>query len=281
MDKQNILLLLLLCFIWVNVSSHETARQEIIRQEIETKVPFSMAFHEFGWNALRSIAYNYGANFIGAGLGMWAFIETGIDWKYRNFAYEQRWMTAGCLTTLYVGYIIPVITPITLYATGRLIKSEKLQLVGLALVQSLLLTYAIQTPIKMITGRALPGVITALDHTREYRMDDFSGKFDWFNMNFIGGTPSGHTANSFSAAAVIDELYEDNLPLKIAVYSYATIVGLGVSLSVHWASEVFAGALIGYAVGKTVGKSFRRAQKDRERLSFYATTNSVGVYINL
>ncbi|MDR0785521.1 MAG: phosphatase PAP2 family protein [Treponema sp.] len=240
-----------------------------------------MAFRDFGWNALRSITYNYGANFIGAGVGTWAFIESGVDWEYRNFAYNQRRLTAGSLAALYVGYAIPVITPITLYATGRFVKNEKLQLVGLALIQAALLTYVIQTPLKMITGRALPGIVTALDHTRERRTDDFSGEFDWFNMNFLGGTPSGHTANSFAAAAVIAELYDDNIPLKIAVYSYAALVGLGVSLSVHWASEVFAGALIGYAIGKTVGKSFRRTQADRERWSFYVTTNSVGISVNL
>ncbi|MDR0410545.1 MAG: phosphatase PAP2 family protein [Treponema sp.] len=276
MNKQNILRVLLLCFVWSNISP-----QGIVRQEAETKVPLSMAFHEFGWNALRSITYNYGANFIGAGLGMWAFIETGLDWKYRNFAYEQTRLSTGCLTALYVGYVMPVITPITLYVTGRFIKDEKLQLVGLALIQSWLLTSIIQMPIKMITGRALPGVITVLDHTREYRVDDFSGKFNWFNMNFIAGTPSGHTANSFSAAAVIAELYNENLPLKIAVYSYAALVGLGVSFSVHWASEVFAGALIGYAIGKTVGRSFRRSWVDGERWSFYATPSSVGVSVNL
>jgi membrane-associated phospholipid phosphatase len=165
---------------------------------------------------------------------------------------------------------------------GRLTKDEKLQITALALTQSLLLTLAIQSPLKMITGRALPGIITELDHTRNARADDFSDEFNWFNNNFIGGWPSGHTANAFAAAATIAEIYKDNTWLKIGAYSYAALIGFGTTLDVHWASEAFAGALIGYAVGKTVGKSFSRLLKNDEvknNVSVYCTPNAIGVAI--
>jgi len=137
---------------------------------------------------------------------------------------------------------------------------------------------------KMITGRAGPGIVDNPAHERGLPEDDNSKKFNWFNMDFINGWPSGHTANAFSAAATIAEIYKENLWLKIGVYSYAALTGLGVSLNVHWASEVFAGALIGYAVGKTVGKSFRQLlnnDTDTDSLSFYFTPNSMGVIIHL
>jgi membrane-associated phospholipid phosphatase len=200
-------------------------------------IPPSLVFHNMGRNLLGAVTYNHGINFIGAGLGTWAFIETGIDWKWRNIAYDNTWLSNCGRPGLYIGFIVPALTPIITYITGRFRNNEKLQLAGLALSQSLILTLAIQTPLKMITGRAMPGIVNELDHTRNRRTDDFSGEFNWFNNNFIAGWPSGHTANAFAAAATISEIYKDNLRLKIGAYSYAILVGFGVTLNVHWTSR--------------------------------------------
>jgi len=256
----------------------------IFGQEVEPtneNVPISLVFHDIGWNALHSITYNYGINFAAAGLGTWGFIASGVDWKWRNLAYENDWMPKSGMPMVYIGYLVPGITPIAMYITGRSIHNTKLQVAGLALTQSLFLTLGMQTVLKVVTGREQPDIITELDHTRDEWTSDFSGDFDWFNMNFIGGWPSGHTANAFSAAATISELYHDNIPLQIGVWTYASLVGLGMSISVHWASDVFAGALIGYAIGKTVGKSFRKVLegKEEDKVALYATGSSAGVVL--
>jgi len=108
---------------------------------------------------------------------------------------------------------------------------------GMALVQTLMLSLAIQTPLKMITGRALPGIVTELDHTRNLPTENFSNEFSWFNMNPIGGWPSAHTLYSFAAAATISKIYNENIWLKVGVFSYAALIGFGVTLDVHWASD--------------------------------------------
>ena len=106
-------------------------------------------------------------------------------------------------------------------------------------------------------------------------------------MNVIDGWPSGHTANAFSAAATIAELYKDNRIAVTGSYIYAAAIGLGVSVNVHWASEVFAGALIGWAIGKTVGKSFARLLKrggiveDRDTVTLFINPYTVGVCVYL
>jgi membrane-associated phospholipid phosphatase len=215
-------------------------------------------------------------------LGTWAFIETGIDWRWRSIAYNNTWLSSLGQPGLYIGYIVPALTPVLTYAAGRFTEDEKLQITGKALAQTLMLTLAIQTPLKMISGRALPGIVTELDHTRNPRSDNFSNEFNWLGNNFIGGWPSGHTANAFAAAAAVSEIYNDSLWLKIGVFSYAALIGFGVTLDVHWASEALAGALIGYAVGKTVGKSFRKLlenDKNHNEPSFYFTPNSIGIII--
>jgi membrane-associated phospholipid phosphatase len=244
--------------------------------------PVTLMFHNMGRNLLDAVACNYGINFAAAGLGTWAFIETGIDWKWRNIAYDHAWLANCGKPELYVGYIVPGLTPIVAYVASRYTNDKKLLVTSLALAQSLMLTLLIQTPLKMITGRASPGIVDELDHTRSRQDDDFSGRFDWFNANFIRGWPSGHTANAFSAAATVAELYKDNLWLKIGVYSYAALIGFGVTLDVHWASEALAGALIGYAIGKTVGRSFSKLLKNSHadhRVSFYVAPNALGAIL--
>jgi membrane-associated phospholipid phosphatase len=233
---------------------------------------------------LNSITYNYGLNFIGTGVGTWAFIETGIDWKWRNIAYNNTWLSESGIPFLYIGYIVPVIAPIAAYTTGYFKNDEKLQITAIAIVQSLFLTLSTQAILKVATGRAVPGIVTEMDHIRDSREDDFSDEFDWFNFNFIAGWPSGHTANAFSFAAVISEIYHDNTALKIGAYTYAALVGLGVSVNAHWASDVLAGMLIGYAIGKTVGKSFCGLMEkghELQKVTLYATGNSLGIIVKL
>jgi membrane-associated phospholipid phosphatase len=275
---RNILLIIFICFMFTYAFGQEPTD--------DTKsgiVPLSMAFHNIGWNALHSITYNYGLNFIGAGLGTWAFIESGLDWKWNRLAYNNEWLPMTGRNANYIGYAVPMLTPVTLYLTGLSVKNEKLQITGLALTQSLMLTMLIQTPLKIATGRTWPGIVDGWDSPlsrRSDRADNYSCEFNWLNLDAIGGWPSGHTANAFSAAATIAQIYHDNIMLKVAVYTYASLLGLGMSVYDHWASDVIAGALIGIAVGTTVGKSYRSLIDGKEnRLMFYATSNSIGLII--
>lgn len=244
-----------------------------------------MVFHNIGWNALHSITCNYGLNFIGAGFCTLAFIETGLDWKWNRLAYNNEWMPKVGGNANYIGYAVPVLTPVVLYLTGISKKDEKLQITGLALAQSFMLTTVIQTPLKIATGRTWPGLADGWDSPlskRSGRTEDYSREFDWFNFDAVGGWPSGHTANAFSAAATIAQIYYDNLSLKIALYSYASLIGLGMSIYDHWASDVIAGALIGLAIGTTVGKSYRNLIESKEsKITFYAAPNSVGIIIKI
>jgi membrane-associated phospholipid phosphatase len=245
-------------------------------------VPVSDVFRNAGKNILNTFAYNNGMNFIGAAAATHILIETGLDWKWRDVPYHNSWIAGGGRPGLYIGYVIPAIAPVAAYLTGRTLKNEKLQITGLALAQSVLLTMGIQSSLKMITGRALPGIVADLDHARDFRTNDFSNEFDWFNMNPVGGWPSSHTASAFAAAATVAAIYDDSLILKIVAYSYAVLIGFGVTLNVHWASDAVAGALMGYAIGKTVGRSFsgRHGNTGRKNaISFYGSPFSFGVRI--
>jgi len=278
--KNNILFLVFIIFLYFSIFAEEN--------NDVSHPPLTLVFHNMGWNTLHSFTYNYGINFIGAGLGTWAFIETDIDWEWRNIAYNNTRLSNLGRPGLYIGYVVPVLTPIFTYTLGRFTDDEKLQITGMALVQTLMLSLAVSTPLKMVTGRALPGIVTELDHTRNPRTDNFSNEFNWFDMNPIGGWPSAHTTNAFAAAATISEIYYENIWLKAGVFSYAALIGFGVTLDVHWASEALAGALIGYAIGSTVGKSYKNLLKNKSNtnstennVSFYFFPNDIGIIIKL
>jgi membrane-associated phospholipid phosphatase len=60
------------------------------------------------------------------------------------------------------------------------------------------------------------------------------------------------------------------------VFSYAALIGFGVTLDVHWASEALAGALIGYAIGSSVGKSFKNLLENKSNKN--QTENNVSFF---
>ena len=248
----------------------------------------ALVFHEFGRNIVYSMTYNYGINFIGAGLGTWAMVETGIDWGWRNAAYNNAALPNMGLPLLFAGYIVPVLTPLPLYLAGRRLADLKLQTTAAALVQAFAITQMFHVPLKLVTGRTNPGIISGVffepGNTRDTRTVDFSGEFNWFKFDLMDGWPSGHTACAFSAAAVISEIYNEKPILKIGVYAYAVLMSFSVSVNAHWASDSIAGALYGYAVGKAVGRSFGRVMgtdKSKNAVSIYALPNSIGIIIRV
>ncbi|MDR1695695.1 MAG: phosphatase PAP2 family protein [Endomicrobium sp.] len=221
--------------------------------------------------------------------GTFIIVESELDWHYNRYLYRHPNVAEIGEPMVYIGYVSPFAAPVGAYLIGLAGGDRKLQYTGLALAQSLVLAMGTDALLKAFTGRASPGIIDFLDHKRNDHASDFSD--DWMfgidKRGFAGaGWPSGHTMQAVAAAQTIAEIYHDNMTVKIAAYSYAALMGIGVSMNVHWASDVFAGALIGYFIGKTVGKSFRALiEKDGETNSAKAlnvsfSPNGVSVAVN-
>jgi hypothetical protein len=116
--------------------------------------------------------------------------------------------------------------------------------------------------------------------------EDYSNDwaFGFMERGVMSGWPSSHTMVAFAMATTLAEMYPDNQWLKIGAFTYAGCVGVGVSLFSHWSSEVFAGALIGYAIGKSVGHSFNQLldenNKTKMSYSLYAVPGGIGLTVN-
>ena len=91
---------------------------------------------------------------------------------------------------------------------------------------------------------------------------------------------SGHTSNAFTVAAVFADRYEQ--PIPAIVYTVATLVGLSrIHLNQHFASDVFAGAALGYAMGKTLSRRHLNADDGFTLLPFTSTAGGGGIGLTL
>lgn len=65
--------------------------------------------------------------------------------------------------------------------------------------------------------------------------------------------PSGHTMRAFAVATVLSGLYDDHIWVGITAFSLAGYTAFSRLVSgEHWPSDVYAGALLGYLVGRGV-----------------------------
>src|SRR5208282_4597696 len=66
-----------------------------------------------------------------------------------------------------------------------------------------------------------------------------------------GSFPSGHTIAAFSVATVIARRYGNHKWVPYVAYGTATLIGFSrVTLSAHFTSDVFAGAVLGYSISR-------------------------------
>lgn len=113
---------------------------------------------------------------------------------------------------------------------------------------------------KTLSGRQRPIYYDPNSNEPEPR---FHGPFQSgvdVNGNKINSSfPSGHTAAAFSAATVYAMEYKDRPIVPIIAYSAASLIGLSrITENKHWATDVLAGAVLGYFCGRQVVNNYHR-----------------------
>ncbi len=128
---------------------------------------------------------------------------------------------------------------------------DKLLRTALISLEAQAFTESIGGVTKFVVGRARP---SAGEGDQTY--DPFHG----FDQAF----PSNHAARAFAVATVFADRYEQ--PVPILAYTLAALIGISRNeLDRHWASDVFAGAALGFTMGKVL--SWRHRYQDN-RLTF-------------
>ncbi|MDQ3191625.1 MAG: phosphatase PAP2 family protein [Bacteroidota bacterium] len=98
------------------------------------------------------------------------------------------------------------------------------------------------------------------------------------DFNFDTSFPSGHTTAAFALATIIASEYKDKPLIPIVAYSLATLTGISrIHDNKHWGSDVFAGAIFGYALAKVIYNQNNAGFS----LAPYKTKNETGFYLSV
>ncbi len=153
------------------------------------------------------------------------------------------------------------------YLSGKLFKDEKAVMVAKdGLIASIIAAGVVTPLIKEAGGRVRPR-----DQTGEGDFQPFSG-----NHSF----PSGHTTQAFAIASVISEHYT-NPWARGASYGLASLVGLSrIQDDAHYASDVVAGAAIGFLIGRKVVR-LNLGKRDRITIDASVSDGYLGVRIRV
>ena len=110
--------------------------------------------------------------------------------------------------------------------------------------------------LKAITGRPNP-------KNENFNNASYSKKFNFGFMKSGAhyGWPSGHLMVNTAAVTSMMSYYKDDVLVNTLGLSYLTYLTASVisheKSTMHWASDIVTGTLMGYAIGSSVGKYFR------------------------
>lgn len=161
---------------------------------------------------------------------------------------------------------IPALAALYLYGekkTDHLAKDA-----ALAGLQVFILSAGAVVAVKHLTHRARPDQLAEPYH--------WSGPFHNFQHESF---PSGHTMRAFAVATVLSGYYPEKPGLGLALYGLAGLTAIGrLKSGEHWPSDVFAGAILGYALGRSVLHFNRRLSS---QIQIHADGNTLGMIIRL
>lgn len=134
-----------------------------------------------------------------------------------------------------------------LYGAGWLSENEKNRYVALKGMEAWILTGGATLVLKQLAHRQRPN--------EGNQPNPYFWRGPYALTSNSTSFPSGHTSTAFAVAAVIAGSY-DVWWIKTLSYGCATLTGLSrIHDGKHWASDVFAGALLGWWIGHSVLKN--------------------------
>jgi membrane-associated phospholipid phosphatase len=138
-----------------------------------------------------------------------------------------------------------------------------------AMLQAMVLTTGSVVLLKFAVGREWPNA--GENPNNPDRLDHPERAEHFTPFQSFGSWPSGHTAVMFSAASSFRTSASELGVVAWLGYPFALGVAGGMWIGDHhWASDIISGALLGEAIGSSVGRAFALPER-RETLSFGVT----------
>lgn len=215
----------------------------------------------FGSNAIGMFTGSNAIIQLSAVAGTFLIIESGLDTHVHNYFARNTSVEKYTHSGVAVGSLLPLALGGGLLGGGLIGWSSELASAGSAVLQASVLAVAYTTALKALTGRPHPG-----DHDEPVIYSDNEAsetfRFGFLRGGVFWGWPSGHMLSNTAAVTSLMAFYNDKTWLKFAGgaylgYLFLSVISHGHS-SMHWFSDAVAGTLMGFAVGWTVGRDFRK-----------------------
>lgn len=236
-----------------NSNTKFTPRTYFILLGSDLKQAFTKPFH------MKKRDWGYTAIFLGAGGALYLADEpiqrTALKLRNNSAAVRNTSVYVSNFGGLYETYTLAAFA-----AYGYIFKVDKMQTTTLLATQAYLTGGAVESVLKFLTGETRPQSY-ADGIEAEPR---FKGPFGKTTLlpgkgNVNSAFPSGHTTVAFAAATVFAMEYRNHPYIPVIAYSAATLIGLSrITNNAHWATDVFAGAALGYLVGRQVVNNYHR-----------------------
>lgn len=195
-----------------------------------------------------------GAILVGATVGL-TFLDRHIRERFIEFRNKNQGIEGTSRTITNLGGIYQGAVFATIATAGYVFKNPKLRTTTALATQAYITTLAWSYIFKALSGRERPVNFQPHDLVNSPR---FYGPFYTSNSSF----PSQHAALAFAAARVYAMEYKDQPFIPILSYSVASLVSLSrLTENKHWASDIFVGALLGWACGTQVVNNYHRYAK--------------------
>ena len=180
-------------------------------------------------------------------------VTSGFDWFYfQSTRNPELW--SWMFPAAPIGGLVPIALPIILIVSGYIVSHARITTTGWAIGQAALIGSLISSTYKTFTGRGHPALHeTGADISHGFQFGLLRGGMFW-------GWPSSHTTIAFAMAGTVFSLFPKQRWLGWLAFGYASYIGLGVSMTIHWLSDFVAGAIIGTIIGLVVGKRFSQGQ---------------------
>jgi len=158
---------------------------------------------------------------------------------------------------------------------GIIFKDNKGLQTGSMALQAMMHSFVVVQLAKHLTGRTRPSFTDGRDHWagpagffKRYE----EGQWAYYDAYF-----SGHTITIWALATVVAKSYNQKPFIPILCYTLASLGGMAtVTEDLHWVSDVFLGAVAGYAIA-----SFVMKQHEKRNLQITPVMQPRGLGINL
>jgi len=161
-------------------------------------------------------------------------------------------------------------------------KDKKAQETSILLAEAIITSGVWSRVGKLLCGRERPSAAYTYSHERG---GHWYGPIPQFqkggSVTQYDGFPSGHMATAFAIATVFAEQYSDHKIVPVIAYSAASIIGLTRMIEhTHWASDVFAGSVLGYICAQQV-ISYHRLSHNNGQMSKSSEATQVDWYLGV